>query len=100
MYCSARCGGADGTYLNTLCDVAWALHHHKPNGRRQGQVRANVQMNVANWVPQVVTVSGDDAQSEPAAFVPGVLRNLRYVERRDRAHETPLLSGLVLAIDF
>src|SRR5688572_30147311 len=38
---------ADGTYLNTLADVAWALRHTKSDGRRQGQVRANVQMDAA-----------------------------------------------------
>ena len=57
----------DGTYLTILARVAWALHHTKTSGRRQGQVRANVQLDVANWVPRVVTVSGDDGLSEPAA---------------------------------
>ena len=47
---------ADGTYLTTLADVAWALRHTKTDGRRQGQVRANVQLDVASWAPQVVTV--------------------------------------------
>jgi hypothetical protein len=46
---------ADGTYLATLADVTWALHHTKSNGRTQGQVRANVQLDVANWAPQVIS---------------------------------------------
>lgn len=70
---------ADGTYLNTLCDVAWALRHTKSNGKKQGQVRANVQMDTASWTPQVISVSGDDHQSEPAAFTPDLLCGVLYV---------------------
>jgi hypothetical protein len=40
---------ADGTYLSTLADVAWALRHTRRDGRTQGQVRANVQLDVASW---------------------------------------------------
>jgi hypothetical protein len=74
---------ADGTYLTTLVDVAWALHHTKPNGRKQGQVRANVQMDVATWAPQVVTVSGDDDESEPAAVAGDLLEGVLYVVDRN-----------------
>jgi hypothetical protein len=74
---------ADGTYLTTLADVAWALHHTKSNGKTQGQVRANVQMDVASWVPQVVSVSGDDQESEPAAFAKDLLSGVLYVMDRN-----------------
>jgi hypothetical protein len=74
---------ADGTYLTTLADVAWALRHTKRSGKKQGQVRANVQIDVATWTPQVVTVSGDDAQSEPQAFAPDLLEGVLYVFDRN-----------------
>jgi len=74
---------ADGTYLNTLADVAWALHQTRRNGRKHGQVRANVQMDVASWTPQVVTISGDDGLSEPAAFAPDLLEGVLYVFDRN-----------------
>jgi hypothetical protein len=74
---------ADGTYLNTLADVAWALHHTRRDGRPHGQVRANVQMDVASWTPQVVTVSGDDGESEPAAFARDLLGGVLYVVDRN-----------------
>jgi hypothetical protein len=74
---------ADGTYLTTLADVAWALHHSKTNGRTQGQVRANVQLDVADWVPQVVSVSGDDGESEAAAFARDLLEGVLYVVDRN-----------------
>jgi hypothetical protein len=74
---------ADGTYLSVAADVAWALHHAKRDGRTQGQVRANVQMDVANWVPRVVTVSGNDGESEPAAFARDLLADVLYVTDRN-----------------
>ena len=78
-----RIVAADGTYLTTLADVVWALRHTKSNGRRQGQVRANVQLDVATWVPQVVSVSGDDGESEPAAFARDLLSGVLYVVDRN-----------------
>ena len=74
---------ADGTYLTTLADIAWALHHTKSDGRTQGQVRANVQLDVNNWVPQVVSVSGDDGESEAAAFAKDLLEGVLYVVDRN-----------------
>lgn len=73
---------ADGTYLTTLSDVTWALHHTKSNGKKQGQVRLNVQMDVDNWCPQVLSVSGDDG-SEPAAFMKDLLSDVLYVIDRN-----------------
>jgi hypothetical protein len=91
-----RIVAADGTYLTVAADVAWALHHTKSNGRRQGQVRANVQLDVASWVPQVVTVSGDDGESEPAAFARDLLSGVLYVADRNfldfAAFVTPALA--------
>jgi hypothetical protein len=78
-----RIVAADGTYLTTLADVAWALHHTKSDGKRQGQVRANVQLDVAGWAPQVVSVSGDDGESEAAAFARDLLSGVLYVVDRN-----------------
>jgi hypothetical protein len=72
----------DGTYLTTLADVAWALHHTKRSGAKQAQVRANVQMDVQNWCVQVISVSGDDG-SEPTAFTPDLLHDVLYVLDRN-----------------
>src|SRR5688572_23023467 len=74
---------ADGTYLNTLADVAWALHQTRRDGRGHGQVRANVQMDVATWTPQVVTISGGDGGSEPGAFTADLLAGVLYVFDRN-----------------
>ena len=74
---------ADGTYLNTIVDVAWALRQHKSNGHPQRRVRINVQMDVLHWTPEVVSVSGDDGESEPAAFARDLLDNVLYVVDRN-----------------
>lgn len=74
---------ADGTYLNTIVDVAWALAHTKSNGKRQAQVRANVQIDAISWTPQVLSISGDDKESEPAAFVRDLLGGVLYVVDRN-----------------
>jgi hypothetical protein len=74
---------ADGTYLTTLVDVAWALRHTKSNGKRQAQVRANVQMDTATWTPQVISISGDDGEGEAAAFIDDLLCGVLYVVDRN-----------------
>jgi hypothetical protein len=86
---------ADGTYLTTLVDVAWALHHTKRNGKRQGQVRANVQMDVSNWTPQVISISGDDGESEPAAFAKDLLSGVLYVVDRNFLDFTSFIVPLL-----
>ncbi len=73
---------ADGTYLNTLAEVAWALHQTRRDGRPHGQVRANFQLDTATWAPQVVSVSGDDG-SEPDAFAKDLLEGVLYVIDRN-----------------
>jgi len=71
-----------GTYLTTLASVAWALKHRRRDGKVQGQVRLNVQMDVSNWTPQVISVSGDDG-SEPQAFSRDLLSGVLYVFDRN-----------------
>jgi len=70
---------ADGTYLATLADVVWAIEHKTRDGKAHGQLRANVQMDAMAWLPAVVTVSGDDGESEPSAFAKDLLPNVVYV---------------------
>ncbi|HEY2898926.1 MAG TPA: transposase, partial [Polyangia bacterium] len=94
---ASRIIAADGTYLNIAADVAWALHHTKSNGRKQGQVRVNVQMDVDSWTPQVVSVSGDDGESEPAAVARDLLSSVLYVVDRNFLDFTAFIKP-VLAV--
>lgn len=91
---------ADGTYLNTLVDVAWALRRTKRDGTGQGQVRLNVQLDTASWTPQVITVSGDDGCSEPAAFSADLLEGVLYVMDRNFLDFTFLKDLLAKRNDF
>jgi hypothetical protein len=91
---------ADGTYLTTLADVAWALHHTKTNGKCQAQIRANMQMDVANWAPQVLSISGDDGISEPAAFIKDLLSGVLYVVDRNFVNFEFLKALLARDNDF
>jgi hypothetical protein len=92
-----RVVAGDGTYLTTLANVAWALRHTQRGGRAQGQVRLNVQLETAAWTPLVLTVSGDDGCSEPAAFGKDLLAGVLYVF--DRNFLDFAFLGLVLARD-
>jgi hypothetical protein len=96
----SRIIAADGTYMNTVCDVIWALHHKRSDGGVQGQVRANFQMDVTSWAPRVVTVSGDDQQSEPAAFAADILPNVLYVVDRNFVNFGFLNAVLAAGSDF
>ena len=91
----------DGTYLDTLADVAWALRHKTRDGRtHRRQVRANLQLDVATWAPQVVTVSGDDGQSEPAAFAEDLLSGVLYVFDRNFLEFSFLARVIAKGNDF
>jgi hypothetical protein len=76
---------ADGSYFSIFADVVWALHHTKTNGQKQGQVRINLQMSTADWIPQVVTLSGGEESdgSEPDAVAQDLLSDVLYVVDRN-----------------
>jgi len=90
----------DGTYFTTLCDTLWALRHTRRDGSVQAQVRANFQVNITNWVPKVVTVSGDDNQSEATAFAKDLLPGVLYVNDRGFVEFTFLQAVLDKGSDF
>jgi hypothetical protein len=74
---------ADGSYLTTIADALWALAHRKRDGKPQAQVRMNVQLETRSWIPQVISISGDDNASEPAAFARDLLSGVLYVLDRN-----------------
>jgi hypothetical protein len=80
-----RIVAADGSYFSTFADVAWALHHTKSDGRAQAQVRMNLQLDAATWVPRVVTVTGGETaadRSEPDALARDLQEGVLYVVDR------------------
>lgn len=94
---------ADGSYFSIFADVAWALHHTKSDGRTQGQVRMNLQMDAATWVPRVVTVTGGETaadRSEPDALARELLSGVLYVIDRGFIDFDLLKAMLAKSNDF
>jgi len=77
---------ADGSYFTVPADVIWALHHHKRGGGEQGQVRLNLQLDVRNWMPVELSVSGKDEGSEAAAFMDELKSGVIYLVDRNFVH--------------
>jgi hypothetical protein len=77
---------ADGSMFQTLGDVAWAMHsaHKKPDkqGKRQNQVRLNLQLDVDSFTPLDADISGKDDPSEPTAFIRNLHGDVIYVVDR------------------
>jgi hypothetical protein len=78
-----RIVAADGSYFNLYADVAWALHLTRSNGRAAAQVRLDFQVDVRNWEPIAVAVSGRDQGSETAAVAEHLRAEVIYVVDRN-----------------
>jgi len=61
----------DGSFFAVASDVAWAVRHRGRDGKSRASVRLDMHMNVATWLPEVVTVSGAGT-SEAQAAVPSI----------------------------
>jgi hypothetical protein len=72
----------DGSYFSIYNDVAWALIHTKSNGRKQGQIRLNLQIDAITSEPLQASISGDDG-SEPAAVKLHLLADAVYLLDRN-----------------
>lgn len=94
---------ADGSYFSTFADVTWALCHTKSDGRTQAQVRMNLQVDAATWVPRVVTVTGGETaadRSEPDALARELLSGVLYVVDRGFIDFDLLAAMLAKGNDF
>jgi hypothetical protein len=74
---------ADGSYFNLYADVAWAIHLTRSNGRAAAQVRLDFQLDVRNWEPMAVAVSGREHGSETAAVAEHLLAGVIYLADRN-----------------
>jgi hypothetical protein len=73
---------ADGSMFTIAADVAWALHHTKTNGQRQGQVRLNLQLDVLAGLPEHLSFSGQAQGKESAAVAADLRPNVIYIVDR------------------
>jgi hypothetical protein len=66
----------DGSFFAVAADVAWAVQHRTNRGQTRASVRLDVHLNVATWLPEVVTVSGQgtgEAESAAKSIQPGAV---------------------------
>jgi hypothetical protein len=74
---------ADGSYFNLYADVAWAIHLTRRSGKDGAQMRLNFQMDVRNWTPAALSVSGQAQGSETAAVAKDLLGGVIYLVDRN-----------------
>lgn len=69
----------DGSFFAVAADVAWAFRRRSgtssQGGRPRKAARLDVHLDVATWLPEVVSVSGGEGEAEhaAAAVVPGAI---------------------------
>lgn len=74
---------ADGSYFNIYADVLWAIHLTRQNGRNAAQIRLNFQLDVRDWTPMGLSISGKAEGSETAAVRADLLPEVIYVLDRN-----------------
>jgi hypothetical protein len=74
---------ADGSYFNLYADVAWAIHLTRRGGKGGAQMRLNFQLDVRNWVPAAMSISGKAQGSETAAVAQDLLAGVIYLVDRN-----------------
>jgi hypothetical protein len=66
----------DGSFFAVAADVAWAVQHRGRDGKSRASVRLDMHLDVATWLPEVVTVSGagtSEAQAAARSIRPGAI---------------------------
>jgi hypothetical protein len=66
----------DGSFFTVAADVAWAVQHRTNRGQQRASVRLDMHLNVATWLPEVITVSGrgtSEAEAATQSIQPGAI---------------------------
>ncbi len=74
---------ADGSVFTVPADVLWAIALTRSNGQAGRQIRLNLQLDVLQFLPAALSVSGGDDGSESAAFIRDLLSEVIYVVDRN-----------------
>jgi hypothetical protein len=77
---------ADGSMFTLMSETAWALHHTKPNGKKQAQCRLDVQLDIDRFSPVDVSLAGDAQGSEAGALTGRIRPNVIYLIDRNFVH--------------
>jgi hypothetical protein len=73
----------DGSVFTVPADVLWAVAATRSNGQPGRQIRLNLALDVLRFVPQSLSVSGDDGLSEGASFIPQLEGGAIYLADRN-----------------
>jgi hypothetical protein len=90
----------DGSYFRVPADVLWALSHRRSNDKIGRQVRMDLHLDVLQFVPHSVQVSGEENGSESAAFIASLEADRIYLADRNFIDFAFLRAVLKLNSDF
>ena len=91
---------ADGSVFTTPADVLWAINARRSNGKKGGQIRLNMQLDVLHFVPARLSVSGADEGNEADAFAKELLAGVIYLNDRNFVDFDYLHAVLDIGSDF
>jgi len=73
----------DGSVFTVPADVLWAVATTRANGNPGRQIRLNLVLDTLHFVPDTLSVSGDDGLSEGASFIPHLQAGAIYLADRN-----------------
>jgi hypothetical protein len=90
----------DGSFFNVPADVLWAIRQVRRNGKPAREVRLNLALDVLEFIPAGLSLSGDDGCSEARAFIPLLRPDAVYLADRNFVDFTFLKAVLDIGSDF
>jgi Transposase DDE domain len=73
---------ADGSVFTVPADVAWAIGLTRRNGKSGKQIRLNMQLDVLQFMPEDLSVSGASEGQESASFIKDLKSDVIYLVDR------------------
>lgn len=90
----------DGSVFTVPADVLWAVAATRSSGKPGRQVRLNLALDVVRFLPQALSVSGDDALSEGASFIPLLEAGVIYLQDRNFVDFSFMRGVIDIGSDF
>jgi hypothetical protein len=90
----------DGSVFTVPADVLWAVATTRSNGNPGRQFRLNLALDVVRFVPEALSVSGDDGLSEGASFIAHLASGVIYLADRNFVDFPFMHAVLDLGSDF
>jgi hypothetical protein len=91
---------ADGSIFTVPADVLWAIALTRSNGKTGRQIRLNLQLDVLQFIPTDLSISGQDEGNEADAFAKRLSGGVIYVVDRNFVDFDFLQAVLAVGSDF